>query len=236
MGLIRTIERDGGLVVLWELGSVTDLFSMLDTCPVDFVLMDLVLGPNQDALAATREIRQRYDAVRVIVISGSLDLDVATAAREAGASGYLPKDLAVVDMVATIRGLASPDFGQLAFKGVVGASAGNHGAPLNPRRELTRREQEVLSELRRGRSNKEIAARLSVSMTTISKHVGQVLRKLQVQTRAQAMALVNADASGPPGPSEIVAQILQSEDINHDQRTKVDRLRHPVRFKMGGHV
>jgi DNA-binding NarL/FixJ family response regulator len=208
VGLIRTIERDGGISVLWELGSVTDLFSMLDTCPVDFVLMDLVLGPNQDALAATREIRERYNAVRVIVISGSLDLNAATAARAAGASGYLPKDLAVVDMVATIRGLASPDFGQLAFKGVVGARAGNNGAALNLRRGLTRREQEVLSELRRGRTNKEIAARLSVAITTINKHVQQVLRKLNVQTRAQAVALVNAEASGLPQPSTLGVQVL----------------------------
>lgn len=230
---MRTIEHDGGLSVLWELGSVTNLFSMLDTCPVDFVPMDLVLGPNQDALAATRQIRERYAAVRVIVISGTLDLDVATAARAAGASGYLPKDLAVVDMVATIRGLASPDFGQLAFKGVVGARGGNNGARLNLRRGLTRREQEVLSELRRGRTDKEIAARLSVSITTISKHVRQVLRKLQVRTRAQGVALVNADASEFFHRSEVVAQIRQLEAASQDQHMKVDFLSHPKRSEMG---
>lgn len=208
VGLIRSLEREGGLAILWELGSVTQLFTMLDTCPVDFVLMDLILGPNQDALAATRAIRERYDSVRVIVISGSLDWDAVTGSRAAGASGYLPKDLAVADMVATIRGLASPDFGRLAFSDMLGAKAGSNRAPLTQRRGLTTREQEVLSELRRGRTNKEIAAQLSVAITTINKHVQQVLRKLHVQTRAQAVALVNAEASGRPFPSNVGGQVL----------------------------
>ena len=180
---------------------MTELFTMLDTCPVDLVLMDLLLGPNQDALAATRAIRERYDSVRVIVISGSLDWDAVAGARAAGASGYLPKDLAVADMVATIRGLASPDFGRLAFSDMLGARPDSNGMRLSLRRGLTRREQEVLSELRGGRTNKEIAGRLSVSIATINKHVQQVLKKLHVQTRAQAVALVTAEASGRPGLS-----------------------------------
>ncbi len=186
---------------------MTELFTMLDACPVDFVLMDLMLGPNQDALAATKEIRERYDSVRVIVITGALDLDVVTGARAAGASGYMSKNLAVADMVAAIRGLASPDFGQLAFRDLAGARPGGNGAPLKPRGGLTRREQEVLSELRRGQTNKEMAARLSVSIATINRHVRQVLRKLQVQTRAQAIALVRADASGHLRPSDASGRV-----------------------------
>lgn len=196
VGLTRTLEREGGLTILWELGSLTDLFAMLDACPVDVVLMDLILGQDQDALAATKAIRERYGSIRVIVISGSLDWDSVASARAAGASGYLPKDLAVADMVATIRGLASPDFGKLAFRDLLGGRPDGHGMRPSLRRGLTRREQEVLSELRRGSTNKEIAARLSVSIATINKHVQKVLKKLHVQTRTQAVALVNAEASG----------------------------------------
>jgi DNA-binding NarL/FixJ family response regulator len=58
---------------------------------------------------------------------------------------------------------------------------------------LSRREQEVLAELRRGRSNKEIAAHLGVSITTVHKHVQQVLKKLHVRTRSQAVAMVTAE-------------------------------------------
>jgi DNA-binding NarL/FixJ family response regulator len=62
------------------------------------------------------------------------------------------------------------------------------------------REQQVLAELRRGRTNKEIASRLGVSITTINKHVQHVLKKFHVRTRAQAVAIVDAAASGRPYP------------------------------------
>lgn len=166
---------------------------MLDGYPVDVVLMDLILGAGQDALGATRQIRQNYDSVRVIVISASLDLEAASAARAAGASGYLPKDLSIADIVATIRGLSSPNFGRLAFTDLLQARSRVTGSSMAWQQSLSRREQQVLAELRRGRSNKEIAAHLGVSITTINKHVQQVLKKLHVRTRSQAVAMVTAE-------------------------------------------
>lgn len=195
-GLIRTLEREPDLAVVWEVGTVTGLFQMLETIPVDVVLMDLNLGADQDALAATRSIREKHEPVKVIVISASLDWEAAAASREAGASGYLPKDLALADMVAAIRALGSRKFGQLGFKDMLGSLPSRSATAMSLRRNLTRREREVLAELRRGRTNKEIAARLTVSITTVNKHVQQVLKKLHVRTRAQAVAMVDAEAMG----------------------------------------
>jgi DNA-binding NarL/FixJ family response regulator len=194
--LVRSFERETDLAIMWELGSVTDIDQTLEKFPVDVVLMDLNLGSDQDALAATTAIRQRYDAVQVIVISASLDWEAASAARTAGASGYLPKDLDVADMVAAIRALASPNFGRRSFSDLLATRRGSNGTLLSLRNGLTMREQEVLAELRRGRTNKEIAKRLGVSITTINKHVQQVLKKLHVRPRAQAVAVVDAAASG----------------------------------------
>jgi DNA-binding NarL/FixJ family response regulator len=199
LGLVRALERESDLAVLWDLGGVNELDNMVETCPVDVVLMDLNLGVDQDALTATTSIRTKYD-VRVIVISGSLDWEAATAARAAGASGYLPKDLDVADMVAAIRGLASPNFGKRSFSDLLTARRGGDGTFPSVRNGLTVREQQVLAELRRGRTNKEIASRLGVSITTINKHVQHVLKKFHVRTRAQAVAIVDAAASGRPYP------------------------------------
>ena len=193
LGLIRTFERETDLAVVWELPGVTDLFTMMDGYPVDVVLMDLSLGPGQDALAAIMAIREKYESVKVIVISASLDWEAATAARAAGASGYLPKDLSIADIVATIRGLASPNFGKHSFRDLLDVQARGRAEPLAGQRALSRREHEVLAQLRHGRSNKEIAAHLGVSITTINKHVQQVLKKLHVRTRSQAVAMVTAE-------------------------------------------
>jgi DNA-binding NarL/FixJ family response regulator len=197
LGLIRLFEREPDLVTLWDIGSLDELGQMLDKSPVDVILMDLNLGPDQDALAATRKIREQSEAVRVIIVSGSLDFEWAAASRAAGANGYLPKDLPVVDMMAAIRGLSSPSFGKLAFSDLL-STGPRRLTQTSLAKVLTRREQQVLGELRRGKTNKEIAARLGVSITTINKHVQQVLKKLHVRTRAQAVVAMDAHVSGRP--------------------------------------
>ena len=195
LGLVRLFERQRDMTTVWETGTLDGLEERLDREPVDVVLLDLMLGPDQDALGATRTIREKHEAIKVIVISGSLDFEWAAAARAAGASGYLPKDLPIDDMMAAIRGLASPDFGRSSFSDLLTGSSRNGHEP-SPLHTLTRREKQVLFELRRGRSNKEIAVRLGVSITTINKHVQQVLKKLQVRTRAQAVLALDAHANG----------------------------------------
>ncbi len=196
LGLIRAFERERDLVVVWELSGLTELPAMLESYPVDIVLMDLNLGPDQDALAATTAIRKKYESVNVIVVSASLDWEAATAARVSGASGYLPKDLSIADMVEAIRELASPNFGKPKFTDLLEARPNGRSPMLNLWLALSKREQEVLAELRRGRTNREIAARLGVSITTVNKHVQQVLKKLHVRTRSQAIAMVAAESSG----------------------------------------
>ncbi len=198
LGLIRLFEREPDLVTLWDVGSLDEVVPMLEKAPVDVILMDLNLGPEQDALAKTRDIKESYEDVRVIVISGSLDFEWAAASRAAGANGYLPKDLPVEDMMAAIRGLASPNFGRIGFNDMLADGPRRRGAFISLATTLTRREHQVLSELRRGRTNKEIAARLGVSITTINKHVQQVLKKLQVRTRAQAVLAVDTHVRPRP--------------------------------------
>jgi len=166
----------------------------LASSPVDVVLMDLNLGPEEDSLAATRAVIQRYPAVKVVVISASLDSDAAAAAKMAGAIGYLPKDLSVRDTVSAIRGLAAKGVGEIVFGDFLtrpGASGKHAMSNLG----LTRREQEVLVELRRGRTNREIAGKLGVSIATVNKHVQQVLKKLHVRNRGQAVARLYGDVA-----------------------------------------
>jgi DNA-binding NarL/FixJ family response regulator len=190
---MRVFEREPDLIVEWCLGTATEVLDMVAARPVDVVLMDLNLGAGQDALAVTRAIRERHDQVKVVIISSSLDWEAAAASREAGASGYLPKDLTIPDMVAAIRGLVS-HVGRMEFSDML-ATHRSSGLSWVDGQGLTRREHQVLGELRRGYTNREIATRLNVSITTVNKHVQKVLRKLRVRTRAQAVALLHADSA-----------------------------------------
>jgi len=186
-GLRRVLERAPDFAVVWDSGTSANLIQDLEQDPVDVVLLDLYLGPEDDSLAAARAARERFSDIRIIVVSASLDWDSVTASRQAGASGYLPKDLSVEDMVAAIRALADPRLGRMSFSDRVSPGR-NSGSGLVAQAGLTRREREVLFEMICGRSNRDIAARLGVSVTTVNKHVHHILSKLKAKTRAQVMA------------------------------------------------
>jgi two-component system, NarL family, response regulator len=188
------------MVVAWESGTVVDLLAALEQDPVDVILMDLYLGPDDDSLAATRAVRERFADVRVIVVSASLDWDSVSASRQAGASGYLPKDLTVEDMVAGIRALADPNLGRMPISDAVGPSRTSNGLGMTAQKALTRREREVLFEMVRGRSNRDIAAHLGISVTTINKHVHHILTKLKVKTRMQVIARMRGGPVGSYAP------------------------------------
>jgi DNA-binding NarL/FixJ family response regulator len=195
LGLRLLFEREADLEVAWDLASAAELMTTLASSPVDVVLMDLNLGPEEDSLAATRVVVERYPDVKVVFISAYLDGDAAAAARVVGAVGYLPKDLSVRDMVGAIRGLGAKGMGEMVFGDFLTRRAGAGGKSLLAHHGLTRREQEVLVELRRGRTNREIASRLGVSIATVNKHVQQVLKKLHVRNRGQAVARLYGDAA-----------------------------------------
>jgi DNA-binding NarL/FixJ family response regulator len=186
--LRRVLEKVPDIVVLWDTGSAVDLAENLENNPVDVVLMDLYLGANEDSLAATRAVRERYADLRVIVVSASLDWEAVTASRQAGADGYLPKDLSIEDMVAAIRALANPNLGRMSFSDRLSTDRTDNESGWVAQAGLTKREREVLLEMVGGHSNREIAARLGVSVTTVNKHVHQVLTKLKARTRAQVIA------------------------------------------------
>lgn len=189
------LERVPDITVAWETGSVDQLIEKVERNPVDVMLMDLYLGDNENSLAATRAARERFADLRVIVVSASLDWDAVTASRQAGASGYLPKDLKVEDMAAAIRALADPNLGR-SFSDRLTSARTENGSRWVNQAGLTRREREVLFEVVCGYSNREIAGRLGVSVTTINKHVHQILSKLKAKTRGQVIARLRAGPSG----------------------------------------
>jgi DNA-binding NarL/FixJ family response regulator len=182
------------MVVVWESGTAADLMNDLERNPVDVLLLDLYLGPEEDTLAVTRAARERFSDLRVITISASLDWDSVTASRQAGANGYLPKDLSVEDMIAGIRALADPNLGRMFSERIYPRESGAV-FPTRDHDSLTRREREVLFEMVRGNSNRDIAARLGISVTTVNKHVHNILGKLKAKTRAQVIARMR----GVPG-------------------------------------
>jgi two-component system, NarL family, response regulator LiaR len=152
----------------------------------DVILMDMVM-PDMDGAAATRLIRQQFPQVQVIALTSFKEGDLVKNALEAGAIGYLLKDVSADELVEAIRAAhagratLSPEAAQALVETANQLPA--------PGLDLTERELEVLALMVEGLNNTQIAGRLSVSPSTIKSHVSNILSKLGVASRTEAVTL-----------------------------------------------
>ena len=190
-GLRALLEVQDGIEVAGEAGDGATALALDAEHAPDVILLDLKL-PGIDGIAVLGELRTRNDPARVLVLTSATEPASASLAVRSGAAGMLYKD---VDPDALVRAIRSVHDGHLLLApeaaGSLVRSAGRWGpgAPGGGLDALTSREREVLAELTKGRSNREIARALSVSEKTVKAHVSSVLAKLGVQDRTQAALL-----------------------------------------------
>jgi NarL family two-component system response regulator LiaR len=152
----------------------------------DVVLMDMVM-PDMDGAAATRIIRQQFPQVQVIALTSFKEGNLVKNALEAGAIGYLLKDVSADELARAIRAAhagratLSPEAAQALVE--------TANQPPAPGPDLTERELEVLTLMVEGLNNTQIAGRLTVSPSTIKSHVSNILSKLGVASRTEAVTL-----------------------------------------------
>ena len=151
----------------------------------DVILMDMVL-PGMDGAASTRLIRQRFPQVQVIALTSFKTSDLVRNALEAGAIGYLLKDVTAEELVQAIRAAHA---GRSTLSPEVAQTLVQLAGQPQPGHNLTGRELEVLALMVDGLNNTQIAGKLMVSPSTIKSHVSNILSKLGVASRTEAVTL-----------------------------------------------
>jgi len=152
----------------------------------DVVLMDMAM-PDMDGVTATRLIRQQFPQVRVIALTSFKEGKLISDALEAGAIGYMLKDASAEELAQAIRAAhagratLSPD----ATQALVRAAS----QPPVPGLDLTEREREILILMIEGLNNTQIAGRLTIGPSTVKSHVSNILSKLGVASRTEAVTL-----------------------------------------------
>lgn len=183
-GLRRSLEANGVSVVA-EVGDGNEVLTAARQTRPDVVLMDLSL-PGQDGIAATRQLKQYFPDIPVIILTMFADEDTIRAAFAVGAVGYLVKDCSTAEMVATVTAAAlgaGEPRGRLANVFLRGGLRRE-----GPNAVLTRREIEVLQMLANGASSGDVATKLFISGKTVKNHLAHIYSKLGATSRTQAVA------------------------------------------------
>lgn len=166
--------------------SGAEALRMCEDLEPDVILMDMMM-PGMDGVTATRAILKRCPAARVIALTSFQEGGLVQDALQAGATGYLLKDVGVEELAAAIRQVSDgrATLAPEAAKALAEAAV----QPTDPGFGLTDRERQVLALIVEGKSNAEIADVLAVSLSTARFHVSTILSKLRATNRAEAAAL-----------------------------------------------
>jgi DNA-binding NarL/FixJ family response regulator len=187
-GLVAVLERVPAIDVVGEATTGTEAVAAAATLEPDVIVMDIQM-PELNGIEATREIVRAAPDVRVLILTMFEDDDSVFSAMRAGARGYVLKGADQEEIVRAIEALAAGDaiFGPGVANRVMQFFAGAASLSPQPFPDLTSREREVLELVAQGLGNAEITRRLVVSPKTVRNHVSNILSKLQVADRSQAI-------------------------------------------------
>jgi DNA-binding NarL/FixJ family response regulator len=187
-GLRGLIERSPDLALAGEATTGREAIALARTTRPSLVLMDLRL-PDVSGIDATRAILEEDPTIGVLIITMSENDESLFAAMRAGARGYIAKDADSEQLLHAIRAAAVGEviFGASIAHRMMSFFSSGRSASASPFPELTEREREILEQIAAGRSNGEIAQRLSITSKTVRNHVANVFNKLQVANRGQAI-------------------------------------------------
>lgn len=185
-GLGAVLAASDDMTLVGEAGDGEQAVQLCERFQPNVVLMDLLM-PKMDGIAATEEIHKRWPQIRIIALTSFKENEYIEGALKAGAMSYLLKNVSAEELSAAIRRAVagqpslSPEAAQILIKKV--------SEPAKLGNDMTDREHEILALIVDGLSNSEIAGRLFISQSTVKFHVSNILSKLGVTTRTEAVAL-----------------------------------------------
>jgi DNA-binding NarL/FixJ family response regulator len=186
-GLKALISAEPGMKVIGEAGDGLEAVSLARDLQPDVVLLDLVM-PRMDGVQATLEIKKVYPQARILVLTSFSEDHMVVSAIRAGAIGYLMKDTTSEELLEAIRDtyrnqpVLGPEIARKLMEELQGGESQTGGVAS-----LTEREVEILQQMALGLTNQEIANVLVLSERTVRTHVTNILAKLGLSNRTQAV-------------------------------------------------
>ena len=185
-GLSKFLMVNKDLELVAEASDGAEAVQMAGLHKPDVILMDLMM-PGMDGITATREIHQKYPQIKIIALTSFSEQNMVQGALQAGAYGYLQKNVTAADLGNAIR---SAYAGRITLSPEALQVLANAGAqPHIQGNELTGRERDVLKGMVAGLNNNEIAEKLFISLGTVKFHITNIFQKLGVDSRVEAVKM-----------------------------------------------
>jgi DNA-binding NarL/FixJ family response regulator len=191
-GLLSVISEYPEFKVVGDAATSAEALPKIMKMQPDIVIMDVFM-PDGDGITTTMSIKQKLPGTEIIILTISDSEDIFLNAIKAGAKGYLLKGIGLMEIVDAIKqvnrgeAIVSPNMAARLLEQFRENNKGNH--TKSKFCDLSVREKEVLRLVARGSSNKEIAANLYISDTTVKAHIRNILEKLRVKNRAEAVGV-----------------------------------------------
>ncbi len=192
--LVALLALDRGVQVVGEAGDAGEAVRQAQALQPELILLDVDL-PGASGIQALGSLREVCPQVRILMLTVSEDEGDLQAALRGGANGYLLKTMESDDLSRAIQRAARGEAvvsAEMTTKLVAALRQPAAAPSADPSAPLSPREQEVLQQIARGASNKEIARTLSIAETTVKIHVQHILRKLGLSSRVQAAVFATA--------------------------------------------
>jgi len=192
-GLELALGRRETIAVVGTASSISEGLNAAAVHTPDVIILDAAI---RDSVSAVRALSAAMPCTKIVAFAVDEQACDIAAYAEAGIAGYVPCEASIADVVATIESVTreeafcSPRVAGALFRRI--AALAGHARPPEHLGLLSRREQEILTLVRSGLSNKEIAQKLSIEVATVKNHVHNLLTKLHVGSRAQAARIVPA--------------------------------------------
>lgn len=188
-GVQSMLSGESGIEIVGLVSSGEEAINVARTTEPDVVLMDIIM-PGMNGIEASRWIKENDEHVRVIMVTMEISKEYVSAAIKSGVDGYLPKDIGKDTLLDAIRSVHSGEryfndaIKKLIFEDFYSAEKSKNPKKALPN-QLTRRENEVLALVAGGKSNRDIAESLSISIKTVETHKSHILIKLGLNNNSE---------------------------------------------------
>ncbi len=187
-GVKSILNDEAGIEVVGEVGRGQDLIEMLRSLTPDLLITDISM-PGMSGLEISEYIKKNHPGVKVLILSMHVNEEFIVKALETGASGYLPKDTSMSELLAAIYAINkgenyyNKDISDTVLKSIMRKSSS--GDKRDQGVALTEREMEILRNVVEGYTNKEIARKLCISIRTVDSHKNNIMHKLNLKSSVE---------------------------------------------------